>query len=105
MRTEQEQEAVRVLQTREDLSFQLIDNQLQPRSGGATVTGALLNKTLEPGTTVTIRVHFSGLDGAEIGTTDIRVQAPDAEVAQAFQADFSSNEEVLGYYYEVVSPN
>ena len=105
VRTEQEQEAVRILQTREDLSFQLTYSQLQPRSGGATVTGELLNKTLEPGTTVTIRVHFSGLDGAEIGTTDIRVQAPEADVAQPFQADFSSNEEVLGYYYEVVSPN
>ncbi len=105
VRTEQEQEAVRILQTREDLSFQLANSQLQPRSGGATVTGELVNNTLEPGTTVTIRIHFSGLDGAEIGTTDIRVTAPEADVSQPFQADFSSNEEVLGYYYEVVSPN
>ncbi len=105
VRMEQSQEAVTVLQTREDLAFQLIESQLQPRSGGATVNGGLLNVSLEPGTTVTVRVHFNGLDGAEIGTTDIRVSAPDAGVVQPFRADFSSDEEVLGYYYEVVSPN
>ena len=105
VRTEQEQEAVRILQAREDLSFQLAYSTLQPRSGGATVTGELINKSLEPGSTVTIRVHFNGLDGAEIGTTDIRVAAPAVEAAEPFRADFSSNEEVLGYYYEVVSPN
>lgn len=105
VRTEQEQEAVRILQGREDLSFQLVGSVLQPRGDGARVAGEFHNMSLEPGTTVTIRVHFNGLDGAEIGTTDIRITAPDTDVAQPFQADFSSNEEVLGYYYEVVSPN
>lgn len=89
----------------EGLSFQLANSVLQPRTDGASVVGELVNKTLDPGTTVTIRVHFNGMDGAEIGTTDIRVDAPAQEAAEPFRADFSANEEVLGYYYEVISPN
>ncbi|MDE2784154.1 MAG: tetratricopeptide repeat protein [Gemmatimonadota bacterium] len=89
----------------EGLAFQLANTQFQPRTDGASVVGEFVNKTLEPGTTVTIRVHFNGMDGAEIGTTDIRVDAPAQEAAELFRADFSSNEEVLGYYYEVIGPN
>ena len=98
------EQAQEVYNVGEGLSFSLSNSQLQPRAGGAMLTGELVNKTLDAGTEVTIRVHFNGTDGAEIGTTDIRVTAPDAEVAQAFRVDFSSDEEVLGYYYEVVSP-
>ena len=89
----------------EGLSFQLANSQLQPRTDGATLVGELVNKTLEAGTTVSIRVHFNGMDGAEIGTTEIRVDAPAQEAAEPFRVDFSSNEEVLGYYYEVTSPS
>ena len=89
----------------EGLSFQLANSVLQPRTDGASVVGELVNRTLDPGTTVTIRVHFNGIDGAEIGTTDIRVDAPAQEATEPFRADFSADEEVLGYYYEVISPS
>ena len=88
----------------EGLSFRLSNSTLQPTGNGAVIEGELVNKTLEAGTTVTIRVHFNGMDGAEIGTTEIRETAADAEVAVPFRVDFSSDEAVLGYYYEVISP-
>lgn len=103
--TDQSQEAVEILQRREGLAFRLERSTLQPRAaGGGSVSGELVNTTLESGTVVTIRVHFNGDDGAEIGATDIRVTAPAQGSAELFRADFTSDESVLGYYYEIVSP-
>ena len=103
--TDQSQEAVEVLQRREGLAFRLEQSTLTPRAaGGGSVSGQLVNNTLESGTVVTIRVHFNGDDGAEIGATDIRVTAPAQGSAELFRADFTSDENVLGYYYEIVSP-
>ena len=103
--TDQSQEAVQVLQTREGLAFRIEESQLTPRTaGGGSVSGQLVNNTLDPGAVVTIRVHFNGEDGAEIGAIDIRVTAPAQGNAELFRADLTSEESVLGYYYEVVSP-
>ena len=105
VRSGDDQEAVRILQAREDLPFRLETSQIQPRAaGGASVVGQLVNNTLEAGTTVTIRVHFNGEDGAEVGSTDIRVPAPAQGAAEPFRADLTSNESVIGYYFEVISP-
>ncbi len=97
-------EATDIYNRGENLSFHLAGSQLQPSSGGASIVGELVNVTLSPGENITIRVHFNGMDGAEIGTTDIQVTVPDRDVAQAFRGDFSSDEDVIGYYYEVLNP-
>ncbi len=103
--TDQSQEAVEILQTREGLAFRIEASSLTPRtSGGGSVSGQLVNNTLDPGTVVTIRVHFNGEDGAGVGALDIRVTAPAQGAAELFRADLTSEESVLGYYYEVVSP-
>jgi len=70
--------------------------------GGARVTGNLKNTTAEQGGTVTLRFHFGGQNGQEVGTIDIRVQIPAAEEMVEFGGDFSSSEIVTGYRYEVV---
>lgn len=104
--TGDEQEAVRILQAREDLAFNLENSQLQPRSaGGGSVTAELINNSLEAGTTVTVRVHFISDDGVVVGAADVRVDAPDPEVAQSFRADLTSEENILGFYFEVIDPN
>lgn len=101
-----EQEAVRILQLGEDLAFTLEDTQLQPRSsGGGSVNGYLTNRSLEAGATVAIRVHFISDDGIVAGSADIRVTAPEPESAEPFAADLSSDESILGFYFEVLSPN
>lgn len=103
--TGDEQEAVRVLETRENLPFNLENSQLTPRSsGGGSVVAELINKSLEVGQTVTVRVHFISDDGVVIGSTDVRVDAPEPESAAQFRADLTSEEYVLGFYFEVVDP-
>ena len=71
-------------------------------SGGARVTGNLKNNTAEPGGTVTLRFHFGGPNGTEIGSIDIRVQIPAVEETVQFSGQFDASEPVTGYSYEVV---
>ena len=104
--TGDEQEAVRILQAGEDLAFNLEDTQLQPRSsGGGSVTGVLKNRSLEAGATVSVRVHFVSDDGIVAGSTEIRVTAQAPESSEPFAADLSSDESILGFYFEVLSPS
>ena len=70
--------------------------------GGATITGTLKNNTAEQGRTITLRFHFGGEQGTEIGTVDIRVQIPAVEDSVEFSGVFTSSELVRGYKYEVV---
>lgn len=71
-------------------------------NGGARVSGNLKNNTAEAGGTVTLRFHFGGTNGTEIGTIDIRVQVPAVEETVEFSGEFTHPEAVSGYSYEVV---
>jgi len=100
---EQPEEANRVFNEYNAIGYQAEDLMLQPiQGGGAEVTGTLVNNSAEPGSTVTLRFHFGGGDGQELGTTDIRVQLPAAEEGVQFSGTFNSSEIVTGYRYEVV---
>ena len=104
--TGDEQEAVRILQEGENLAFTLEDTQLQPRSaGGGSVNGYLTNRSLEAGSTVSVRVHFISDDGIVAGFVDIRVTAPEPDTTEPFVADLATDERILGFYFEVMSPN
>ncbi len=100
-----DQDAVVLLNQREELPFRFEGGQLRPRAaGGGSFAGSVVNNTLEPGATVSVRVHFNGDDGAEVGVVDVRVVVPDQGNRAEFQADLTSGESVVGYYLEVVSP-
>lgn len=71
-------------------------------NGGATFSGSLKNNTLEQGSTVTLRFHFGGQSGEDLGTVDVRVQVPAAEESTQFSGTFNSSQLVVGYKYEVV---
>ena len=104
--TGDEQEAVRVLQAGEDLAFNLENSVLQPRSaGGGSVTAELINKTLEAGSEVNVRIHFISDDGVAISFVDVRVDVPEPDVVQSFRADLTSDEDILGFYFEVINPS
>ena len=103
--TGDDMEAGRVVQAGQNLRFMISDAGLDLRAGGGgTVTATLTNKTLEPGTTITIRVHFSGDDGETVGTSSLRVEAPEQGAAEPFTAELASDEEVMGYYFQVIPP-
>jgi len=97
--------AGKVIEEYQALSFTIGAAALSPNAGGgASVTAQLTNKTLAPGTMITILVHFSGGDGATVGTSSLRVEAPAIEETVDFRADLTSDEEVMGYYFQIVPP-
>lgn len=103
--TDQGQEAAGYLQDMQNLPFSIGDAQLVPGpDGGGSVAGEFSNKSLEAGVMVTIRVHFSGNDGAAVGTATQRVEAPAPGETTTFQADLVSDQEVKGYYFQVIPP-
>lgn len=89
----------------EPLAFDVGNPVLDTRAeGGGTVTAEFTNNSLDPGTEVTVRVHFSGADGATVGTQSQRVVAPGQGETVAFQADLVSEEQVMGYYFQIIPP-
>lgn len=103
--TDQGQEASRYLQEMQNLDFSIMNAELvsQP-GGGGTVAAEFTNKSLEVGTMVTVRVHFNGNDGSTVGTASLRVEAPAPGETTTFQADLTSDQEVVGYYFQIIPP-
>jgi tetratricopeptide (TPR) repeat protein len=69
--------------------------------GGGTVSGSVVNKTLEAGTLVTLRFTFYGENGDTIGTITTTVNTGAENMTEIFRAEFDSAEVVGGYGYEV----
>ena len=98
-------EAGAFIEQYEALSFTVSSATLSPKAdGGGSVTADLTNKTMNPGTMITVVVHFSGGDGAQVGTSSIRVRAPAKDETVSFTADIASDEEIMGYYFLIVPP-
>ncbi len=97
-------EGVRLMEKMEELTF-LVDGLriIAVGSTGARIEGVLVNKTLEEGAPVSLRFHFFGRDGAALGTKDVEVATGGADVAMTFKVEFSGDQSVGGYSYEVVS--
>ncbi len=103
--TDKGQEAAGYLQDMQNLAFSIGNPILTTGvDGGGSVAGDFTNKSLEAGTSVTIRVHFSGDDGATVGTATQRVEAPAPGETSTFQLDLVSDQEVVGYYFQVIPP-
>ena len=98
-------EAARVLE--EDMStlaFEIEGTFLQPFSGGGgVVTGELINNSLDAGGSIDIRVIFYGSDGAVVGTQEVTVQVPVAEMREVFRVQMDTDQDVVAYRYEVIS--
>ena len=69
--------------------------------GGGLVSGSVINKTLEAGASVTLRVTFYDETGSAIGTVTSSVTVGEADMAEIFDAQFDSAESVGGYSYEL----
>jgi len=100
---EQVEEANAVFEEYQAIGYEIEGLNLEALpAGGAVVTGNLKNNTSEAGGTVTLRFHFGGERGQEVGTVDVRVQLPAAEESVEFRGQFNSSELVWGYKYEVI---
>ena len=93
------QEAVQAV---ESLEVSVRDLQMTRfPNGGASVTGSLVNKTLDPGASVTMRFTFYDDEGAPIGTVTESFDVGEVDMAEVIQLQFDSAEEVGGYGYEL----
>lgn len=93
------QEAIRMV---ESLEVSVRDLQMtRYGGGGASVTGSLVNHSLDPGTPVTLRFTFYDDQGAPLGTVTETLSAGQADMAEVVQIEFQSTEQVGGYGYEL----
>ena len=97
-----EPDGVAALNIMQALPFVIDQLRLEPLATGAFVSGVAVNKTLEPGTSITLRFTFYDNDGNPVGSADTEVTVSDPEVAHAFDVTFSGEMQVLGYSYEFV---
>ena len=89
----------------EALNVGLIDLQLQRQpSGGATLTGDIENLKADPGTPVTIEFTFYDLAGNTLGSETVRVSTGLKDARTPFQCVITSDQQVDGYTYTVLSP-
>lgn len=99
----QDEEANATFAEYQAIGYEIESIRLDANSdGGAEIVGNLKNNAADPGTTVTLRFHFGGRNGQEIGTIEIRSQLPAVEELVEFRGTFTSSEVVTGYTYEVV---
>ena len=75
------------------------DLQLRRFDGGAEVTGAVSNKTLQQGSTVTLDFTFYDDAGNEIGSATQQVQTGAPGMSEVFRVEFDSPEPIGGYGY------
>lgn len=96
--------AGRVIEDYQALPFEISGLRLTATTSGGRIQGVLTNRTLSQGTPIQMRVHFLGADGTEVATQNVTVQAPAQDDSTPFNSQVSSEQEVSGYWYEVVSP-
>ena len=86
----------------EALTVGVNDLQLQRNASGARVTGSVVNKTLAPGTSVTLGFTFYDAQGNQLGTQAHQVTLGQQGMAEMFDITFNSSAEVNGYGYTVM---
>ena len=97
-----QEEGVEYLNRMQELTFVVDNLQLQPRQDGGRILGIVVNKTMDPGASVTLRFTFYDGEGNALGTADQDVPVSDPEVAMQFDVSFDAETMVLGYSYEVM---
>jgi tetratricopeptide (TPR) repeat protein len=75
------------------------DLQMRRFDGGAQVSGAVSNKTLQQGSTVTLAFTFYNDAGNQIGTATQQVRVGAPGMSEVFQVEFQSTQPVGGYGY------
>ena len=88
--------------TAQELEVSLDQLQMQRfGNGGARVSGSVINKTLEEGSSVSVVFTFYGEGDAPLGTVSTDVTVGAADMAELLDVQFDSAEMVWGYSYEL----
>lgn len=87
----------------EELAVTLENSQLQRyTNGGAIAVGAVRNKTLPEGSTVTVEITFYDEAGTALSTEQARVQLGAAESTGRFRVEYPVDSYIAGYSLNVV---
>ena len=83
----------------DDLPLTVNDLQMRRFQGGAQVTGAVTNLSLQQGSNATLEFTFYGAGGQQLGTARQQVPIRAPGMSEVFQVEFSSEQPVAGYGY------
>lgn len=86
----------------EALSVIVSDLQMLRREDGARVTGSVLNKTLAPGTVVTLGFTFYNAAGTSVGSQAVTITLGQQGMAEPFDVDYTSTTKIEGYGYTLM---
>jgi tetratricopeptide (TPR) repeat protein len=98
-----QQRALRVLENLRDMPVEVQDLIVTPGEAEATVQGKIMNRTLDTGAPVTVRITLLGSDGESIGEAEAKVTAPEKEATTDFQVSAPVTAQVAGWKYQVVN--
>lgn len=93
------QRASELVTTIENLQVTVNDLQLTRSQGGATASGSVMNKTLDPGTNVTLNFTFYDTDGNQVATGSKTVSVGAQDSSTSFQVDATATTPIAGYGY------
>jgi tetratricopeptide (TPR) repeat protein len=93
--------AAQTVQRIQALEFSVNNLQMRRGMSGADVSGAVSNRSLPQGSTVTLVFTFYGEDGAQLGTVNQTVTLGAEGMSQVFQLQFDTEQYVGGYGYTV----
>jgi tetratricopeptide (TPR) repeat protein len=93
------QRASQLVSQIEALQVTVNDLQLQRSPEGASATGSVVNKTLAPGTNVTLNFTFYDTNGNQVATVSKSVSVGAADSPTSFQVDATASTPIAGYGY------
>jgi len=82
--------------------FEVRDIRMAIGATDTLMSGVLKNLKLAQGDPVRLRITLVALDGAAVGTADIRVRAPVVDQGASFEAIIETTKNVAGWRYEIV---
>jgi len=97
-----EAQATALVHRIEALPVVVNDLQLMRREDGARVTGSVLNKTMAPGTQITLGFTFYDAAGNTLGTQAAVITLGQKDMSETFDIMYTSTAKVDGYGYTVL---
>lgn len=85
----------------EALQVTVSDLQLSRSREGASATGSLVNKLLDPGTNVTLNFTFYDTSGNQVATASKSVSVGATDSPTSFQVDATASTPIAGYGYTI----
>jgi tetratricopeptide (TPR) repeat protein len=95
------QQAAEIMRRVEALIVTVDDLEMRRGGNSAVVNGSVANRSLQAGDRVTLTFTFYNTGGQPIGTATHQATLQGMNEKQTFAVEFSSNQEVAGYSYQV----